>query len=580
MNQIHCSSLLCELAQMWRSQALCDAIIKAGAITAKAHRLVLVAACPMLKSMESASVGSHLEIRLASDIKEESINTFLQYLYEGCMVLTEDNYKDIEKIGRILQVDSVIKCCSDFYKCLNSSSQYKYDYYDHVEFKHVRQTDMLKFSEKSNKRATDSKITGHGGKRQRIHNSDSLLFSATSRMDDRSGSSNFSNLKDPIRPYKMGPASVSRRTNGSVDVVEDGVQIQHVDKDSSSSSPQVVDTASSMSVSIASQIQPDVNVQVLNMMNTHSTSSPSVGPRIPSKPPLTGPFPTESTDGRSDSPIFIAGAVSRGFGATVVPPSKSFAMGSPTMVPVGPAQFPTFVKENLSIPTNAEEDVAGIKTRSDSRSSLATSSPDPSIVKKEPGTSTPYVEVQEQGMVMVRRPDGRDTDTEQQEEVSSDLEIEEPPPDDSYTGEAGSEASWMAGQADAFSNYMELMMGHSRKASSSRIYPRGQDDEGFTQYLLSGTLEIPASDWTVDPAHRLVSTDERKLRPCYYCSLTKVKTKSGWRKYTRHKCELCNIPFCKRQQGCFYLYHRALEIFNEEESVGPPSQNRENSDQK
>eukprot|EP00105_Crassostrea_gigas_P003881 XP_011416898.1 PREDICTED: uncharacterized protein LOC105320596 isoform X2 [Crassostrea gigas] len=447
MNQIHCSSLLCELAQMWRSQALCDAIIKAGAITAKAHRLVLVAACPMLKSMESASVGSHLEIRLASDIKEESIHTFLQYLYEGCMVLTEDNYKDIEKIGRILQVDSVIKCCSDFYKCLNSSSQYKYDYYDHVEFKHVRQTDMLKFSEKSNKRATDSKITGQSGKRQRIHNSDSPLFSATSRMDDRSGSSNFSNLKDPIRPYKMGPASVSRRTNGSVDVVEDGVQIQHVDKDSSSSSPQVVDTASSMSVSIASQIQPDVNVQVLNMMNTHSTSSPSVGPRIPSKPPLTGPFPTESTDGRSDSPIFIAGAVSRGFGANVVPPSKSFAMGSPTMVPVGPAQFPTFVKENLSMPTNAEEDVAGIKTRSDSRSSLATSSPDPSIVKKEPGTSTPYVEVQEQGMVMVRRLEGRDTDTEQQEEVSSDLEIEEPPPDDSYTGEAGSEASWMAGQA-------------------------------------------------------------------------------------------------------------------------------------
>lgn len=37
MNQIHCSSLLCELAQMWRSQALCDAIIKAGAITAKVH---------------------------------------------------------------------------------------------------------------------------------------------------------------------------------------------------------------------------------------------------------------------------------------------------------------------------------------------------------------------------------------------------------------------------------------------------------------------------------------------------------------------------------------------------------------
>ena len=132
---------------------------------------------------------------------------------------------------------------------------------------------------------------------------------------------------------------------------------------------------------------------------------------------------------------------------------------------------------------------------------------------------------------------------------------------------------------EAYSNYMELMLGQSRKGGTPRLYPRLQEDEGFTQYLLSGSLEIQASDWTVDPAHRLVSTDERKLRPCYYCSLTKVKTKSGWRKYTRHKCELCNIPFCKRQQGCFYLYHRALEIFNEEEAIAEPKENRGNLDQ-
>lgn len=132
---------------------------------------------------------------------------------------------------------------------------------------------------------------------------------------------------------------------------------------------------------------------------------------------------------------------------------------------------------------------------------------------------------------------------------------------------------------DALSNYMELMLKtQNRKGGNTRVYPRFQEDEGFTQYLLSGTLEIPPSDWAADPAHRLVSTDERKLRPCYYCSLTKVKTKSGWRKYTRHKCELCNIPFCKRQQGCFYLYHRALEIFYEEEAGGEQSQTREYCD--
>lgn len=181
----------------------------------------------MFKFMESVFVGFYLEIRLVFDIKEEFINIFLQYLYEGCMVLIEDNYKDIEKIGRILQVDSVIKCCLDFYKCFNFFFQYKYDYYDYVEFKYVRQTDMLKFSEKFNKRVTDFKIIGYSGKRQRIYNFDSSLFSVIFRMDDRF----FSNFKDFIRSYKMGLVSVFRRINGSVDVVEDGVQIQYVDKD-------------------------------------------------------------------------------------------------------------------------------------------------------------------------------------------------------------------------------------------------------------------------------------------------------------------------------------------------------------
>ena len=85
-----------------------------------------------------------------------------------------------------------------------------------------------------------------------------------------------------------------------------------------------------------------------------------------------------------------------------------------------------------------------MKSRSESRCSLVTSSPDSSLVKKEPGTGMPYVEVRDQGMMLVRR---TDTDSEPQEEVSSDLEIEEPPPDDSYAGDPGSEASWMTSQA-------------------------------------------------------------------------------------------------------------------------------------
>ena len=66
----------------------------------------------MLQSMENSIIGSQLEVRLAADIKQEAIDTFLHYLYEGFMMLTDENYADVEKIARILQVDSIIQCCA------------------------------------------------------------------------------------------------------------------------------------------------------------------------------------------------------------------------------------------------------------------------------------------------------------------------------------------------------------------------------------------------------------------------------------------------------------------------------------
>lgn len=125
-------------------------LLKSLLFSIQAHRVVLLAACPMLQSMENASIGTELEVRLAADIKQEAVNTFLQYLYEGFMLLTEDNVKHVEKVARLLQVDSVIKCCSDFLKCLEKSTgkqhnaNYKFDKYDLLEFRHVRGTGMMK----------------------------------------------------------------------------------------------------------------------------------------------------------------------------------------------------------------------------------------------------------------------------------------------------------------------------------------------------------------------------------------------------------------------------------------------------
>lgn len=115
-----------------------------------------------------------------------------------------------------------------------------------------------------------------------------------------------------------------------------------------------------MFVFIVSQIQFDVNVQVLNMINIYFIFFFFVGFRIFSKFFLIGFFFIEFIDGRFDLFIFIVGVVSRGFGVNVVFFFKFFVMGSFIMVFVGLVQFLIFVKENLLMFINVEEDVVGL----------------------------------------------------------------------------------------------------------------------------------------------------------------------------------------------------------------------------
>lgn len=54
----------------------------------------------------------------------------------------------------------------------------------------------------------------------------------------------------------------------------------------------------------------------------------------------------------------------------------------------------------------------------------------------------------------------------------------------------------------------------------------------------------------------ITATDtSSKRRPCANCRINKVKTKSGWRKLTRHKCLGCNVPLCIENKECFLAYH-------------------------
>ncbi|XP_063400859.1 uncharacterized protein LOC134685251 isoform X10 [Mytilus trossulus] len=280
MNHIHSSSLLCQLAQMWRSQLLCDALICTGNVVTKAHRVVLLAACPMLQSMENASIGTELEVRLAADIKQEAVTTFLQYLYEGFMLLTEENVKHVEKVARLLQVDSVIKCCSDFFKCLEKSTgkqhnaNYKFDKYDLLEFRHVRATGLQKtYQDRLMKRMSDAPRPSSptGGKRQRLHprpSSPPTDF-MSQRADDAASMTQSYMTGNPTGTgsARSGASSQSSRSGSPsvVEIIEDSLELIQREK-SGPGLPEPSRLAQQKtSISVASHVSNAKDTRVINI---------------------------------------------------------------------------------------------------------------------------------------------------------------------------------------------------------------------------------------------------------------------------------------------------------------------------
>lgn len=58
--------------------------------------------------------------------------------------------------------------------------------------------------------------------------------------------------------------------------------------------------------------------------------------------------------------------------------------------------------------------------------------------------------------------------------------------------------------------------------------------------------------------HMLMNNPEGKAKACVYCLTNNIKSKAGWKVYTRHRCSLCNIALCTKNRPCFYLHHKKL----------------------
>lgn len=83
---------------------------------------------------------------------------------------------------------------------------------------------------------------------------------------------------------------------------------------------------------------------------------------------------------------------------------------------------------------------------------------------------------------------------------------------------------------------------------------------GFS-FLVSGMDYGPTAQSPLDTAfntHTIVRNDGNKPRLCFLCKIKNIKTKSGWKAYTRFHCKECEISLCKGERDCFMIYHSML----------------------
>lgn len=598
-NPIHSSSLLCQLASMWKNDIMCDAVIKTGNANTKAHRVVMMAACPMLQSMDHAASGSKLEIRLSPEIKQQSIQSFLQYLYEGFMMVTEDNCKDIEKIGRLLQVDSVIKCCADFCKSLtvrkgslSNADQYRYTFCDMIEFRHVRSSDLQRtMSESQVKRSHDANAhdLDNGVKRLRMRHSSSPMKSSSSNLPNQANNVlDGKILQDSLELVQVDPSD----SGGSQQSVGVGV-ISHYENNPETSvviptgecsdtpcgSTVVSEPGSSTNTVSGNQTSSSSNTSG-HRQSPHQSSESSMNevsrelknkPPDPTHSPAEPCDPKESTESHENRPQFDS---------HLGPDLSIVKVESLTPDPIRHR-----ILEQEQVAADYQDNSQQQKSRSsESRELGQQGSP---IRSSHDGNTHKILDSMTElnehiryhtGNLMRMLPDNQQLNQQQGHpgESKSVVDLRSHPPKLQQQGKQSrvhtvssppypfsvTTAVHHLPPVSALSHFMLPPPTHHQvtaKPSPTELIDLSEDSSGETRR--SGDSQPPA-------IHKLMYIPNRK--PCTWCQIKGVKTKSGWYCYASYKCEVCDVPLCKQGRVCFQEYHRHIGI-PDSEIVNPNS---------
>ncbi|KAL5007816.1 hypothetical protein ScPMuIL_016622 [Solemya velum] len=108
------NQVLYKMSDMWRNEIFCDAILQAGQIQMKLHKLVLLCASPFLAAHSNDITEKMLTITLDIEVGASAMKEFASYLYFGSLHLTSENLEPIEAMAKLLKVESVIDFCNQF----------------------------------------------------------------------------------------------------------------------------------------------------------------------------------------------------------------------------------------------------------------------------------------------------------------------------------------------------------------------------------------------------------------------------------------------------------------------------------
>ncbi|KAL5006304.1 hypothetical protein ScPMuIL_015110 [Solemya velum] len=107
--------LLSEMRLMQSRQQMCDLELCTENTQIKVHKLVLAAASPVLLAkfpeiMDTGDIG----VEFSNKFTASMLQQFVQYLYDGNLVLSEKNVTDFLKISQLLKLHSLENFCLDF----------------------------------------------------------------------------------------------------------------------------------------------------------------------------------------------------------------------------------------------------------------------------------------------------------------------------------------------------------------------------------------------------------------------------------------------------------------------------------